>query len=70
MKFFSTPLSQYKIWLHAFFRFGTSLVEVMDDDKEGLHALLLEIFSQLDFSNIHGFPNHGYAHEKLFDVAP
>ena len=66
MNFFSAPLSQYKIWLHACFRFGA----LLDDDKEGLHALLLEIFSQLDFSNIHGFPNHGYAHEKLFDVAP
>ena len=41
----------------------------MDDDKEGLRALLLEIFPQLDFSNIHCFPNHGYDHENLFYVA-
>ena len=41
----------------------------MDDDKEGHRALLLEIFPQLDFSNIHCFPNHGYDHEKLFDAA-
>ena len=46
------------------------MVEVMDDDKERLRALLLEIFPQLEFSNIHCFPNHGYGHEKLFDAAP
>ena len=42
----------------------------MDDDKERLRTLLVELFTQLDFSNIYGFPNHCYEHEKLFDVAP
>ena len=62
----TAPLSRYKIWLHASLIFGTSLFKAMDDDKERLHTLLLELFSQLDFSNIHGFPNHCYDHEKLF----
>ena len=42
----------------------------MDDDKERLRTLLLQTFTQLDFSNIHGFPNHFYDHENLFNVAP
>ena len=37
--------------------------------KEGLRTLLLDTCPSIDFSNISGFPNDGYHHTKLYNVA-